>query len=165
MWKKIAIAGATAAIIGGAGTAALAASGTPTTSPSATPSTSASTSGNGAGAKAAKANGRFVRGEGIAKLRKVTHASWVTEDKGAKTFTTHEAIRGSVTAVSATSIAVKSADNVTQTYVVNADTKIHTQAHKKTGASIADVKTGDPVVVGGTGTSTFTASQIVDAKK
>jgi len=35
----------------------------------------------------------------------------------------------------------------------------------KSAASIADVKTGDPVFVGGTGTTTLTALRVVDTKK
>jgi hypothetical protein len=178
MWKKIAVAGATAAIIGGAGTAALAASGTSTPAPSTLTSASSGTAntantagGNTAGGKAARGNaakaaklGKRGRAEGIARLRNVLHATWVTEDKSSKTFVTHDAIRGQVTVVSATSITVKASDNVTQTYVVNAATKVHTHA-KKTGAAIADVKSGDPVLVAGTGTGTLTATQVVDSKK
>lgn len=165
MWKKIAVAGATAAIIGGAGTVALAASGTSTSAPSTLTSASSGTANTAkpAAGKAAKL-GKLGRAEGIARLRRVLHATWVTEDKSTKTFVTHDAIRGQVTAVSATSITVKAGDNVTQTYVVNAGTKVHTRA-KKTGAAIADVKSGDPVLVAGTGTGTLTASQVVDTKK
>jgi hypothetical protein len=168
VWKKIAVAGATAAIIGGAGTAALAASGTSTPAPSTLTSASSGTANTantarGNTAKAAKL-GKRGRAEGIARLRNVLHATWVTEDKSSKTFVTHDAIRGQVTAVSATSITVTASDNVTQTYVVNAATKVHTHA-KKTGAAIADVKSGDPVLVAGTGTDTLTATQVVDSKK
>jgi len=88
----------------------------------------------------------------------------VTQNKKTKTFTTHEAIRGQVTAVSATSITVKAADNVTETFVLNAGTKVHNRA-TKAAASISDVKTGDPVLVAGTGTTTLTASRVVETKK
>ncbi|MDQ1738299.1 MAG: hypothetical protein QOH56_4550 [Pseudonocardiales bacterium] len=168
MWKKIAVAGATAAIIGGAGTAALAVSGTSTPAPSTLTSASSGSANtaNPAGGNAAKVAklGKRGRAEGIARLRKVLHGTWVTEDKSSKTFVTHAAIRGQVTTVSATSITVKASDNVTQTYVVNATTKVHTRA-KKTGAAIADVKSGDPVLVAGIGTGTLTATQVVDSKK
>ncbi|TCC25218.1 hypothetical protein [Kribbella speibonae] len=64
---------------------------------------------------------------------------------------------GSVTAVSSTSITVKSADGYTRTYVVNADTKVNRDG------KIADVKTGATVriraVVSG---STATASSVDD---
>jgi hypothetical protein len=64
---------------------------------------------------------------------------------------------GSVTAVSSTSITVKSADGYSRTYVVNADTKVNRDG------KIADIKTGETVriraVVSG---STATASSIDD---
>lgn len=155
MWKKIALAGATGAIIIGAGSAALAASG----------STSASPSSPAAGSSsAAAAAGHGKHGKDADRLRRAVHATWVTEDKQTKTFTTHDAIKGLVTAVSPTSITVKAADNTTETYQVNASTKVHTRANR-TAAAIADVKTGDPVLVAGTGTSTLTATQVIDAKK
>ncbi|MEV6271633.1 hypothetical protein AB0L64_31015 [Kribbella sp. NPDC051936] len=64
---------------------------------------------------------------------------------------------GSVTAVSNTTITVKSADGYTRTYVVNADTKVNRDG------KIADIKTGESVriraVVSG---DTATASSIDD---
>lgn len=158
MWKTIAVAGATAAIIGGAGTASLAASGTTTPTPPTSSSSSASDySANGSTTKAGKH-------KAVDRLRKAVHATWVTENKKTKTFTTHEAIRGQVTAVSATSITVKAADHVTETFVLNSGTKVHNRADKA-AASISDVKTGDPVLVAGTGTTTLTASRVVETKK
>ncbi|MCW2541510.1 MAG: hypothetical protein JWN95_3235 [Frankiales bacterium] len=168
MWKKIAVAGSTAAVILGAGTAALAASGNDTTGvvPAANSSTSASatTTPSHSAASGSSGKGR-QRGPAIAqgRLKRALHASWVTKGENA-TFVTHAAIRGAVTAVSATSISVKAADNVTQTYTVNSSTKVHTRADKK-AAPITDVKSGDPVLVVGTGTSSLTATQVVDAKK
>jgi len=87
----------------------------------------------------------------------------VTENKKTTVFTTHEAIRGQVIGLSATSITVQAADKLTQTYVITLGTKVHTRA-LKSAASISDVKTGDPVFVGGTGTTTLTAVRVVDAK-
>jgi hypothetical protein len=153
MWKTIAVVGATAAIIGGAGTAALAASGTTTPTPSA--SSSSSVSQNPANASTTTA---------VNRLRRAVHATWVSENKKTKTFTTHDTIRGRVTAVSDTSITVRAADNVSETYVLNARTKVHTRA-EKTAASISDVKSGDPVWVAGTGTTTLTAARVVDTRK
>jgi len=66
--------------------------------------------------------------------------------------------------VSPTSITVRAADGVTETYVLNSGTKVHTRANKA-ATSISEVKSGDPVWVAGTGTSTLTASRVVDAKK
>jgi preprotein translocase subunit YajC len=159
MWKKIAVAGCTAALIGGVGTAALAATGTGSSSPSTTASGSSAT-----GTAAAGKTKHHRAKEALLKLRALQHATWVTADKDGKTFLTHDAIRGSVTAVSPTSITVKSADNVSETYVVDSATKVH-QRGTKTASSIAAVKTGDEVVVAGTGTSTLTATQILDGVK
>jgi hypothetical protein len=153
MWKTIAVAGAAAAIIGGAGTAAVASSGTTTPTPSASLSSSASSN---------SANGSTTRAR--YRLRRAVHATWVSESKKTKIFTTHDAIRGRVTGVSDTLITVTAADNVSETYVVNVGTKVHTRT-KKTAASISDVKSGDPVWVAGTGTTTLTASRVVDTKK
>jgi hypothetical protein len=152
MWKTIAVVGASAAIIGGVGTAALAASGT--TPP---PSTSSSSSASQSPANSSTTSA-------VNRLRRAVHATWVTENRKTKRFTTHDAIRGRVTAVSYTSITVKAADNVYETYVLNARTKVHTRA-EKTAASIADLKTGDPVWVAGTGTTTLTANRVVDTRK
>jgi hypothetical protein len=41
---------------------------------------------------------------------------------------------------------------------------VHTRTLKG-AASISDVKTGDPVFVGGTGTNTLTAVRVVDTRK
>jgi hypothetical protein len=164
MWKQIAIAGATAAIIGGAGTAALAESGS--SSPSgaaqatttASPTASTSPSSTGRAAKAPR------KRPGLARLRKLQHGSWVTGD-GTSTDVTHDIIRGKVTAISATLVTVKSADNTTQTYSVNTTTKVHTRA-KHTGAAITDVKTGDEVTVTGIASGThLTATQVLDRAK
>jgi hypothetical protein len=158
MWTRIAIVGATAAIIGGAGTAAYAASSTPVSSPSASSTSPASDivsnpSTTGAG-----------KHPGIDRIRRAVHATWVTENKKTQTFTSHNAIRGQVTAVSPTSITVRAADNVTETYLISPTTKVHART-LKSAAKISDVKAGDPVFVGGTGTSTLTAIRVVDAKK
>jgi len=171
MRKTIAVLGATAVIVGGAGTVALAASGTatPTASPSSSTSAavgsasqtaSETASGTVAGSSTTKP-GRHKRGD---RLRKAVHATWVSENKKTGTFTTHDAIRGRVTAVSPTSITVRAADAVSETYLLNPGTTVHTRGNK-TKASVADVKTGDPVFVGGTGTTTLTAIRIIDAKR
>lgn len=154
MWKTIAIVGASAAIIGGAGTAAFAATGTATP----TPSPSTSSAPNTSATTAAKNHPRLRR------IRRSVHATWVTENAKTKTFTTHDTIRGQVTSVSATSITVQAADNLTETYGVTQATKVHTRA-LKSAASISDVRAGDPVFVGGTGTSTLTAIRVSDVRK
>jgi hypothetical protein len=98
------------------------------------------------------------------RLRRAVHATWVTENKLTQTFTSHNAIQGRVTAVSPTSITVRAADNVTETYLISPTTRVHTRA-LRSAAKISDVRAGDPVFVGGTGTSTLTAIRVVDAKK
>lgn len=163
MWKTIAIAGATAVVIGGAGTAAMAASGTPAPTTSTSPSSSASLNlANTATTVADKTQGD--KRKAVSRLRGAVHATWVSQNKKTRTFITHEAIRGQVTAVSATSITVKAADSVTETYVLNASTKVHSRA-TKAAASISDIKTGDRVLVAGTGTTTLTAVRVVEAKQ
>jgi preprotein translocase subunit YajC len=95
------------------------------------------------------------------RAKNFEHGTWVTSNKDGTTVT-HTAFHGQVTAVSATSISVKAKDNATQTFTVNGDTKVHTRA-KHTDASISSVKTGDTVLVSGTGTGSVTAQQIVDS--
>ena len=165
MFKQIVLAGSAAAVVLGAGTAALAASGSssaPAAAPSGTASSQPAAPDSSKPAKAHKA-GRAAKGP----LRNALHAQWVTRaGKDATGFVTHDAIRGQVTAVSATSITVKAADNVSQTYTVISATKVHTRAEAKGKAgTISEVHTGDRVVVSGTGTSTFTAVHIVDGTK
>lgn len=153
MWKKIAIGGAIAAATLGAGTAALAASGS-TTTPG-TPASSSAGSSHG---------GRHAGVMGLA--RRTLHGQFVTGKAGSSSFVTHDVIRGQVTAVSPTSITVKAADNTSETFVVNSDTKVRMRSNGKGAASsISQVKNGDNVFVLGTGTSTFTATGIVDVKK
>jgi hypothetical protein len=188
MVKKIVLAASAAAVVLGAGTAALATSGGSAASPAASspaaskpaakPSTSAKPDGQGrAGAPGQlKAQGAQGRGKGhrpeLRALGRALHAQWVTRDRDdANAFVTHNAIRGAVTAVSATSITVKAADGVSQTYAVTGTTKVHLRkgqpangnAANGNAGTISDVHTGDKVAVTGTGTTSLTAQHIVDA--
>ena len=140
MWKKIAIAGGVCAVVAGVGTAALA------------------TSGSSSAASVAKHQAGKA-------MRHALHAEWVTQDKD-KSFVTHDAIHGTVTAVSPTSITVQSLDKKSQTYTVTTDTKVRVGANGK-GAkgAIGQVHTGDMALVIGTGTSTLTAHGILDTGK
>jgi len=170
MWKKIAVIGGAAAIIGGAGTAAVASSATATPTPS--PSSVSTPSNSSAGVSKPDKQARADR------IRRAVHATWVTHNKKTGTFTTHDAIRGRVIAVSATSITVRAADSTTETYLVTARTKVFTRAPRtaaskaattraplpRTTASISDVKAGDSVLVGGTGTTALTALRVVDVR-
>ncbi len=152
MLKKIVLAGSAAAVVLGAGTAALATSG------AAAPAAGKAA----AGAATAKA----PRSE-LKQLRRALHAQWVTRDGNDKAaFITHDAIRGEVTAVSPTSLTVKAQDGVSQTYAITAATKVHSRAAGKgKTVTIGEVHSGDRVAVLGTGTSTLTARQILDATK
>ena len=74
----------------------------------------------------------------------------------------HDAVGGTVTAVSPTSITVKAADGFSGTFVVGSSTKVHVKGTKP--ATIANVKVNDRAVVAGTKSgSTVTATQVLDA--
>jgi hypothetical protein len=143
MWKKIAAAGAAAAAVLGAGGVAMAASGG---NPSTAPSTAAAT----------------TKGHADKALRRAVHGTFVTRGKGG-TFVTHELARGTVAAVSAGSITVRSADGSSETFVVDSHTKVRTHPKGAAGAasSISAVKSGDTVEAVGKGTPA-TATLIVD---
>jgi hypothetical protein len=158
MWKKIAIGGAVAAAIVGVGTAAVATSG-PTTPGS--PTTSTGTAG--ANSTAAHKHRGLARAIGAKRL---VHGQIVTQNPKTKQFVTHDLIHGTVSAVSSTSITVTASDKTSETFAVNSGTKVRLRTVGKPGSghagSIGDVKTGDQVIVVGTGTSTFTATGILD---
>lgn len=125
---------------------------------SATPSASASaTPGAGSTAKPDKDKakaGHRAKGD---LTRRALHGEVTLGGKQ------HEVVdfqRGTVSAVSATSITVQSKDGYSATYVVDARTKVR---QAKQQAAIADVKTGDKVrVVGVKDGSTVTATRIAD---
>jgi Domain of unknown function (DUF5666) len=167
MWKKIAIAtGAGAVLIGGgaAAVAAAASADTSGTGTSATPSATAS----GTPSKPATKPGRHERGLRVAgALGRFEHAEWVSKDGTANV--THDAVHGTVTSVSATSISVKAADGYGLTFTVNADTKVRVRDTSGTGkrvgqaGTISDVKSGDNVLVSGIKSgSTVTAKHVLD---
>lgn len=155
MWKKIAIAGGVCAAVAGIGTAAVATSGSSTTPGSPASSSTAAPKDHAAGGK----------DRGAKALKHALHATWVTKTKDNK-FVTHNAIRGTVTAASATSITIQAEDKTSQTFTVNADTKVRIRTNGK-GAkgAITQVHNGDKALVIGTGTTTLTANGIVDAGK
>ena len=183
MVKKIVLAASAAAVVLGAGTAALAAGGgsaSPAAASPAATSSAASAAPSDPGKSAApgqakrpdrpgaqfRANGHRPK---LGALGRALHGQWVTRDRDdADAFVTHNAIRGAVTAVSATSITVKAADGFSQTYAVTGTTKVHLRKGqpgngKGGGAAgtISDVHTGDKVAVTGTGTTSLTAQHIV----
>jgi hypothetical protein len=180
MRNKIVYAASAAAVVLGAGTAALAASGgsvSPVTgagptNPAALMAAAPGTAAPGAGTPGAPDRARRGPKAGRPALRaleRALHAQWVTRKPGSpNTFVTHSAIRGEVSAVSATSITVKALDGVSQTYAVTGSTKVHLRkagngkGHGGTPGTIGDVHTGDQVAVAGTGTTSLTAEHIVD---
>jgi hypothetical protein len=163
MWKQIAIAGAVGAAILGTGAAALAETGSSSTSGSATPAASTSTASTSTAATPATGAGKAAKGALKGKLglaiKNFDHGSWVSQDQGNPQ--THDAIKGTVSAVSATSITVKSADGVSQTYAVTSDTAVRVKGTGK--SAIASVKVNDTVLVTGTAAgSTMTAKHVLD---
>lgn len=161
MYRKIAIAGATAAVILGSGTAALATSGS--TSPSPTPSSTSTHAKPKAGHGKPKAgHGKHPRHE---LWRAVISAQFVTHGKDGK-FVTHDVTRGQVSTVSSSAVTVKEANGKTQLYKITSSTKVRVRTSGK-GApgAITDVHVGDQILVAGTGTGTPTATHLVDGKK
>lgn len=169
MLKKIAVIGGIAAVAGlGLGGVAMAASNP--TAPAAVPvaqgvvaaPAAVVTSPAKPGAKVKKAGKR----QDLAKrLEGVAHAQWVSKDGRTGAFVTHDAVRGDISAVSGTSITIKTADGTSETFLVNGSTKVHVrgaQKAAKTPDSISKVKVGDRVGVLGTGAGTMTATQIID---
>ena len=152
MWTKATVVGGIAAVAlvaGGAGMAIAHAQGTaaptvatadPTPTPSPSPSTKA-----GKGDKGGRDAARQILG----RLKDFQHAEWVTRGDN-NAYVTHEAILGQVQTVSATSITVTSTDGTSMTFAVNDQTKVHQRAKgTSTTPTIADVKQGQTVLVGG----------------
>ena len=147
------------ALAAGAGVAALAAAGSPSlastsgqlaATPSASPSPSASRSGYGAPGH--RFFGGFGGGFG-AGVAGALHGQFVVPRSGGG-YQTEDTQRGSVTAVSTSSITVKSADGFTKTYQVTSSTIVDAQRD-----GIGSVKDGHQVSVlatvsGGTATAT-----------
>ena len=158
MWKKIAVTGAVGAAVLGAGGAALAASDGSLNLASAATSAGPHTKA-GAQAGAGKHHGR--RGP-LGRLNRLAHATWVTRDHRTGGFVTHDAIHGDVTAVSATSVTVRAADGVTQTYAIGGDTRIRVRAAGGgKPATIGQVHPADHVLVIGSGTGSLSAKRVV----
>jgi hypothetical protein len=167
MWRKATIGGlaALAIVAGGAGITiaqAAQASTVPTVAtadPTPTPSPS-TTDPTGKAGRADK-GGRVAAKQILGKVKDFQHAEWVTKVDN-NTYVTHEAILGRVTAVSSTSITVKSTDGTSMTFAVTADTKVHQrQKGSTTTPTIADIKTGQTVLVGGEKSPDLAAKNIV----
>ncbi len=165
MWRKATIGGlaALAIVAGGAGVTIAHAAQTSTGPTVATADPTPSPSGTATKpAKAPKADkaGRVAAKQILGKVKDFQHAEWVTKGDGT-TYVTHEAILGAVTAVSSTSITVKSTDGTSMTFAVTADTKVHQRPKSSTTPTIADIKTGQTVLVGGEKSTALTAKNIV----
>lgn len=93
----------------------------------------------------------------LARARHVVHGEFTAKvDDGYQVFDTQ---RGTVTAVSSSSITIKSPDGFTQTYAVNGDTVVH---RDKTTSSIGAVTTNaKAAVLAKVSGSSRTATQIV----
>ena len=164
MWRKATIGGlaALAIVAGGAGVTIAQAAQTSdvpnvtTADPTPTPSPSKTAPPGKAGRA-----GRDVAKHILGRAKDFQHAEWVTKGDG-NTYVTHEAILGEVTAVSATSITVKSTDGNSMTFVVTADTKVRQRPKGATTTpTIADIKAGQTVLVGGEKSPDLTAKNII----
>lgn len=156
--RKALLAGVVALALTGTGVAiAWSATGTP----SPTPSPSASEKANGQEKPAKAQRPQRLHGESVVKKADGTLETVVSQ-------------QGTVDAVSETSVTVKSADGFTQSYAINADTRIvkipadTSQLRGGKGkpelpsATAADLKAGDTVRIAGTKDgSTVTATRIV----
>lgn len=167
MWKKIALAGAVGAVVVGAATISLAASpanGGSSTAAGAPAAVNAPLGANGgqAAGRPGKRMKDHLNKRLDAGLKNALHGEFVTKDDNGA-FVTHELYRGDVTAVSATSISVHTADGASMTYTVGTDTKVFIRGNGKPHkGAIGDVKVGDQVVVAGVGTPHPTAKFVVD---
>ena len=164
MWRKATIGGlaALAIVAGGAGVTIAQAAQTSdvpnvtTADPTPTPSPSKTAPPGKAGRA-----GRDVAKHILGWAKDFQHAEWVTKGDG-NTYVTHEAILGEVTAVSSTSITVKSTDGTSMTFVVTADTKVRQRPKGATTTpTIADIKAGQTVLVGGEKSPDLTAKNII----
>lgn len=169
-WRRPGLAGllavAVAALAGGAGVsyaatrpASTLAADSSATTPGASPGPSASPApGHHGRARPGRTGGRRLAGPGgPGGLGGVLHAQATVPAPGGG-YQTIDTQRGTVTAVSASSITLKSADGFTASYAVRPATQVNAQA-----AGIGAVKTGDTVQVTATVSgSAATASSITD---
>jgi hypothetical protein len=184
MRKQLAIGGlvAIAAVAGTTGVAIAHAAGQSPTSAATAAPTGTATAPSGTATKGAKAakganGGKATKGGDragaraiLGKLKDFQHAEWVTKGD-ANAYVTHEAILGTVQAVSASSITVKAADGTSMTFAVDAKTTVHqpkagkgataTKDPNAPAPTIADVKSGQSVLVGGAKTPDLTAKNVL----
>ena len=149
--KRIVVIAGTVTLAAGVGVGAAAAYADPSPSPSQSPS-----QGHGAGVPGGPAP---ALPGGLPAIDQMLHGEAVAkDDQGA--IRTHDWQNGQVTAVSGSSMTVRSADGATWTWTLNGDTKVR-KAGKDGTAS--DIATGDKVVVSGQRTGdTRTAAMVAD---
>jgi Cu/Ag efflux protein CusF len=161
----LATALSTVALAGAIGVGVAAADPTPSPSPSATASPTPSATPTARPTKAGKPD-KANKADKAKKGAKRNLASRALHGEVPLGGTKHRVVdfqRGTVSAVSASSITVTSTDDFTATYVVDATTEVR---HAKAKAAIADVKTGDKVrVVASEDGATLTATKIADRTK
>ena len=155
--RPLIIGAVTVALLGGGAAAAYAAGPGGSTSPSPTSSSSVSPATPLPPRTGAHPKAGFIRQE----MRRTVHATWVTRGQKGQ-FVTHDAIRGTVTAVSSQSISVQAADGTAETFTVATTTKVREVklGSKPTDATISQVAVGDRVLVVGAGTPDPTARLI-----
>jgi len=108
------------------------------------------------GAHAGAADRKGLR----ARMLRALHGTWVTQ--GSSGPVTHQAIRGDVTAVSATSVTVRARDGFTQTFAVAPDTKVRARSNGKgADSAIGAVTVGSKALVTGVGATNPTARVVV----
>jgi hypothetical protein len=94
------------------------------------------------------------------RMMRALHGTWVTDSPTGPV--THQAIRGDVTAVSATSVTVRAKDGFSQTFAVSGDTKVRVRANGKgADSTIGAVKVGAKALVAGVGATNPTARVVV----
>lgn len=117
------------------------------------------------GADPAADQGKARHHRKAGRLLHALHATWVTDGK--KGVVTHQAIRGAVTAVSATSITVKAKDGFSQTFTASSTTRVLTRdlgaakGTKPASSSLAAVKVGANAMVLGEGATTPSAKRVL----
>ena len=170
-FKRIAVGVIALAAIGGGTGFALAASAHPSSgtsnlaasSSSSTSSPSSSPSGKNGNKNGGK-HGQHGRHGALLRLRTLQHAEWVTQDPKTHKDVTHEAVVGTITAVSSSSVSVKATDGYTLTFKISSGTKIHVAGTKSKGTA-SDLKTGAKALAGGVKSgSTVTAAQVLVRK-
>lgn len=115
----------------------------PSPSASETPGPSATSGGGSADQQRLGRHAGILGHRGRALDRRAMHGELVVRDKDGKPVTV-DVQRGSVTAVSPSSITLRSDDGFTATYTITQDTRVRIN---EKGATAAQVKTGDTAVV------------------